>query len=58
MKMKYRIMIEVMLVFVAIIVCIYNFTMQREIAYIASVVAVCGTIALLLKDIMKSGQNK
>ena len=33
-------------------------TMQREIAYIASVVAVCGTIALLLKDIMKSRQNK
>lgn len=55
MKRKYRIMIEVMLVVAAIIVCIYNFTMQREIAYIASVVAVCGTIALLLKDIMKSG---
>ena len=53
MKLKHIIVIEILLVIAAIAVFIYNFSMQREIAYIASIVAVCGTIAFLLKDIVK-----
>ena len=53
MKLKHKIVIEILLVIAAIAVFIYNFSMHREIAYIASVVAVCGTIAFLIKDIIK-----
>ncbi len=58
MKLKYKIVIEILLVIAAIIVFVYNFSMQKEIAYIASIVAVCGTIALLIKDIVKLKRYK
>ena len=53
MKVKYKIIMEVILVIASIIVLIYNFSIQREIAYMASFVAVCGTSAYLIKDIIK-----
>ena len=53
MKLKHKIMFEILLVIAAIAVFIYNFSMQREIAYIASIVAVCGTSIILIKDIVK-----
>ena len=52
-KLKHRIVFEILLVIAAIAVFIYNFSMQREIAYIASIVAVCGTITFLVRDIVK-----
>ena len=55
---KLKIVIEILLVIAAIAVFIYNFSMQREIAYIASIVAVCGTIAFLIKNIVKLRKNK
>ena len=58
MKLKHKIVIEILLVIAAIAVFIYNFSMHREIAYIASVVAVCGTIAFLIKDIVKLKRDK
>ena len=58
MKLKQKIVIEILLVIVSIAVFIYNFSMQREIAYIASSVAVCGTISFLIKDIVKLRKNK
>ena len=58
MKLKHKIVVEILLVITAIAVFIYNFSMQREIAYIASIVAVCGTIALLIKNIVKWKKNK
>ena len=58
MKLKHEIVVEILLVITAIAVFIYNFSMQREIAYIASIVAICGTIALLIKDIVKWKKNK
>ena len=58
MKLKHRIVFESLLVIAAIAVFIYNFSMQREITYIASVVAVCGTIALLVRDVVKLKRNK
>lgn len=58
MKLKHKIVIEILLVIAAIAVFIYNFSMQREITYIASVVAVCGTIAFLIKDIVKLKRDK
>ena len=58
MKLKCKIVIEILLVIAAIAVFIYNFSMQREIVYISSIVAVCGTIAILVKDIVKLRKNK
>ena len=58
MKLKHRIVFEILLVTAAIAVFVYNFSMQREISFIASIVAVCGTIAFLIKDIVKLKRNK
>jgi hypothetical protein len=58
MKSKHRIMFDILLVIAAIAVFIYNFSIQREIAYIASIVAVCGTMAFLTKDIVKAKRDK
>jgi len=54
MKQKIRFGIEVLLVIAAIAVAIYNFGLERQIAYLASIVAVCGTVAILVKDIYKA----
>ena len=58
MKQKIRFGIEVLLVIAAIAVAIYNFGSDRKIAYFASIVAVCGTVAILVKDIYKAKKNK
>lgn len=58
MKLKHRIVFEILLVIAAIAVFFYNFSMQREIVYISSVVAVCGTIAILVRDIIKLKRSK
>ena len=54
MKPKIRFGIEVLLVLAAIVVAIYNLGVERQIAYFTSIVAVCGTVALLVKDICKA----
>lgn len=56
MKSSNKIMFEILLVIAAIIVFIYNFTIQRKIAYMASIVAVIGTVLILIKDIKKNGR--
>ena len=58
MRQKIRVGIEVLLVVAAIVVAIYNFGTERQIAYFASIVAVCGTVAILVKDIYKAKRNK
>ena len=58
MKLKHKIVVEILLVIAAIAVFVYNFSMQREIAYMASIVAICGTTAFLIKDITKLIKNK
>ena len=52
MKLKYKIVLEILLVIAAVAVLVYNVSTQREIAYIASIVAVCGTIAILVRDMI------
>lgn len=54
MKAKIRFGIEILLVIAAVAVLIYNLFSERQIAYFASIVAVCGTIAILAKDIYKA----
>lgn len=54
MKQKNRFGFEVLLVIAAIAVTIYNFGTEREITYLASSVAVCGTVAILVKEICKA----
>ena len=58
MKQKIRFVIEILLVIAAIVVAIYNFGSERQIAYLASIVAVCGTVVILVKDIYKAKKNK
>ena len=53
MKQKIRFGIEVLLTLAASVVAIYNFSSERQIAYLASIVAVCGIVAILAKDIYK-----
>ncbi len=58
MKLKRKIALEILLVIAAITVFIYNFSMQKKIAYIASIVAAGGTIAFLIKDIVNLKSEK
>lgn len=53
MSYRFKIIFEILLVIVAISVLIYNFYYQREIVYMASIVAVFGTIIILVRDILK-----
>ena len=53
MKQKIRYIIEVLLVIVAIAVAIYNFATDRQIVYLASIIAVCGTMTILIKELYK-----
>ena len=53
MSYRFKIIFEILLVIVAIYVLIYNFYYQREIVYMASIVAVFGTIIILVRDILK-----
>ena len=54
MKQKIRFVIDVLLVLAAIAITNYNFVTERQIAYFASIVAVFGTVAILVKDIYKA----
>ena len=54
MKQKLQFGIEILLVVAAITVAIYNFSMERQVTYFASIVAVCGTVAFLVRDMYKS----
>lgn len=53
-KITVRFIIEILLVIAAVAVAVNNFFAGRTITYMASIVAVCGTIAILVRDIYKS----
>ena len=54
MQQKIRIVVSVLLVLAAIGIAIYNFIEDKQIACIASIVAVLGTVAILVKEIYVS----
>ena len=58
MKLKYRIVFEILLVIAAISVFICNISAHKEIQYVPSVIAVCGTIAILVRDVVKLKKDK
>lgn len=58
MKRKIRFGMEVLLIVAAVAVTIYNFMAERQTTYFASVVAVCGTVAILVKEIYKDKKEK
>ncbi len=58
MKQKIRFVIEVLLIVTAIAVTIYNFMTERQTTYFASIVAVCGVVAILVKEIYKGKKEK
>ena len=53
MEQKIRYVKEILLAIAAI----YNFVTDRQIAYLASIIAVCGTMAILIKELYKT-RNK
>ena len=53
MKTKHRVLLAIVLLIAAIAVLIYNFSMQKEILYTASIVAVCGTALILIKELLQ-----
>ena len=55
---KKRIAFDILLITASCIIFIYNILMQRRIVYLSSVIAVCGTTAFLVRDIMALKQEK
>lgn len=58
MKRSVKIIIAVLLVIAALIVALYNFSTERSVTYFASIVAVCGTMAILIQTIFKSKKSE
>lgn len=58
MKSKYRILIAILLAIAAIAALIFNLSAQKEILYLASAAAVCGTILILIKEIAQTKNGK
>ena len=57
MKKTVKIIIAVLLVIAALVVAFYNFFAERSVTYFASIVAVCGTVAILISIIFKHKKN-
>ena len=51
-KRKAQIVFDLLLITTALTICLYQFSMQRLAAYAASIVAVCGSAAFLVGDIL------
>ena len=51
-KRKAQIVFDLLLITTALTICLYQFSMQRLAAYAASIVAVCGSDALQVRDIL------
>ena len=51
-KRKAQIFFDLLLITTALTICLYQFSMQRLAAYAASIVAVCGSAAFLVRDIL------
>lgn len=58
MKSKYRITIAILLLISAIVALTYNLSVRKEILYIASAVAVWGTISILVREIVQAKKSK
>ena len=58
MRLKFQIAFDILLITASCIIFIYNILMQRRIVYLSSVIAVCGTTALLVRDIMALKREK
>lgn len=57
MKRIAKIVIAALLVLAAIVVAFYNFFTENSVTYFASIVAVCGTVAILISIIFRSKKN-
>ena len=55
---KLRIALEILLVGLAVIIAIGNFSSGKGITYFASIVSVCGTLVFLVVDIYRIKKNK
>ena len=55
---KLRVALDILLVILAVIVAVGNFSAGRNITYFASIVSVCGTLIFLAVDIYRIKKNK
>lgn len=55
---KLRIALEILLVGLAVIIVIGNFSSGRSITYFSSIVSVCGSLVFLVVDIYRIKKNK
>ena len=51
-KRKAQIVFDLLLITTALTICLYQSSMQRAAAYMASIAAVCGSAAFLVRDIL------
>ena len=58
MRLKFQIAFDILLITASCIIFIYNILMQRRIVYLSSGIAVCGTTAFLVRDIMVLKQER
>lgn len=60
MGRKCALFFDILLVLAAAAVCVYTFALQKRIAYFAAIVAVCGTVAFLARDLwaLKNGKKQ
>lgn len=58
MGRKCALFFDILLVLAAAAVCVYTFALQKRIAYFVAIVAVCGTVAFLVRDLwaLKNGK--
>ena len=57
-KRKAQIVFDLLLITTALTICLYQFSMQRLAAYAASIVAVCGSAAFLVRDILALNRSR
>ena len=55
---KIRLVVEILLIVAAVAAAVYSFAASRQPAYAASVVAVFGTVAILIKDVVSAKSKK
>ena len=58
MRLKFKIAFDILLILASLTILIYNFSAQRRIAYLSSIIAVCGTTAFLVRDMMVLKRKK
>ena len=58
MRLKFKIVFDILLILASLTILVYNFSAQRRIAYLSSIIAVFGTSAYMVRDMMALKRKK